>query len=68
MDTHVEVQPSRKCRLIILDIIPKNNNKNPNLQFSVNKERIFWLYWEFADKLEMNYILKALYAKWQVIL
>lgn len=68
MDTHVEVQPSRKCCLIILDIIPKNNNKNPNLQFSVNKERIFWLYWEFADKLEMNYILKALYAKWQVIL
>lgn len=27
MDTHVEVQPSRKCRLIILDIIPKYSKK-----------------------------------------
>lgn len=57
MDVHVEMQPLRKCGLIMLDIIQKyskNNNKNPSWQFSVSKERIFWLYWEFADKLEMT--------------
>ena len=37
MDVHVEMQPLRKCGLIMLDIIQKyskNNNKNPSWQFS----------------------------------